>query len=161
MNYRETKNKKNLLASLLFLLSLTIVSCLNGNGYGKQEPSLPIALEAGSVGHSDTLKTLNLPDLRKPAPLEEKKERITLEGEIICLACELKKEFQANSQCEKYGHQNFLRAYDGNIYTFIENDKTSNLIRKAEYQGKIIRVIGTLFKETNIIDVISFEIVER
>jgi len=155
------KNKNNLLVTLLFLSFLALSSCLNGNGYSSKEPSLPIALEAGSVGRSDTLRTLNLPALRKPAPLEEEKEKFTIEGQLVCLSCELKKEFQANAQCEKYGHQHILRTYRGEIYHFIENDKTSNLIRKDEYQGKTARVIGTLYKDSNIIDVIGFEIIER
>jgi len=54
-----------------------------------------------------------------------------------------------------------LRTYEGNVYSFIENDKTSDLIKNEKYQNKIVRVIGTLFKEANIIDVISFDVIEK
>lgn len=161
MEIKKMKDNKNLLASLLFLSSLALSSCLNGNDYGRQEPSLPIALEAGSVGQASILKTLNLPALRKSAPLKDEREKVILEGQLICLSCEFKKEFQANSQCEKYGHQHVLKTYTGEIYHFIENDRTSNLIRKDEYQDKVIRVIGTLYKDSNVIDIISYELLAR
>lgn len=154
--------KKNFSAFLLPLLCLlTLSSCLNGDMYDRTEPSFPIAFEAGSVGQSSTMKTLNIPNLRKPLPIKEETKKLTLEGEIICLPCELKKEFRANSQCEKYGHQNVLRTYEGDLYSFIENDKTSDLIRNEKYQNKTVRVIGTLFKETNVIDVITFDVIEK
>ena len=63
---------------------MALTSCTNDHGHSKRRPSLPIALEAGSVGQSDTLRTLNLSDLRKPAPLEEEKEKVTIEGQLIC-----------------------------------------------------------------------------
>ena len=161
MRTEHMKGKEILLVCLLFLSSLSLSSCLNGNGYGREEPSLPIALEAGSVGRSDTLKTLNIPDLRKPAPIVvEKSEKVVLEGILICFADQLGKEFQANAQCEKYGHQHVLKTSTGEIYHFIENDRSTNLIRKEEFQNKNIRVIGTLYEESNIIDVISFELIE-
>ena len=155
------KEKEILLVCLLFLSSLSLSSCLNGSEYDRIEPSFPIALEAGSIGQSNTLKTLNIPELRKPAPIVmEKSEKVVLEGVLICFADQFGKEFQANAQCEKYGHQHVLKTPDGEIYHFIENDRTTNLIRKEEFQNKNIRVIGTLFKDTNIIDVISFELLE-
>ena len=162
MNMGKINNKKILLVIVLFLYSLALSSCLNGNNYGREEPPLPKALEpGGDIRGSDTLRTLNLETLRKHAPLKKEKEKVVLEGEVVCLPCELKEELQANSQCEKYGHQNVLRTNDGSIYSFIENDKTTDLIRKSEHKNKTIRVIGTLYKEVNIIDVISFEVIEK
>ena len=155
------KNKISMLAILFLFSAMGLSSCLNGDMYDRTEPSFPIALESGSVGQSGVMKTLNIPDLRKPVPIKEETKKLTLEGEIICLPCELKKELRANSQCEKYGHQNVLRTYEGNVYSFIENDKASDLIKNEKYQNKIVRVIGTLFKEANIIDVISFDVIEK
>ena len=155
------KNKINLLAIILLVFSMGLSSCLNGDMSDRNEPSLPIALDAGSVGQSSVMKTINIPDLRKPLPVKEETEKLTIEGVIICLPCELKKEFRANSQVEKYGHQNVLKTSEGDVYSFIENDKTTDLIRNEKYENKTIRVIGTLFKKVNVIDVISFDVIEK
>ena len=155
------KNKINLSAIVLLFFSIGLSSCLNGDMSDRTEPSFPIAMDAGSVGQSGVMKSLNIPDLRKPLPVKEETKKLTLEGEIFCLPDELKKEFRANAQCEKYGHRNVLRTSEGNIYSFIENDKTSDLIKNEKYQNKTVRVIGTLFTEANIIDVISFDVIEK
>jgi len=85
---------------------------------------------------------------------------ITLEAEVICLGCSLKKEQGAKAQCSIYGHRNALRA-DGEIWTILENDEATELINSHEYAGKIVKIEGKSFPGTHIIQVGSFEVIEE
>ena len=90
--------------------------------------------------------SLNAADKREP-------KAVTLTGTLICMGCALKKAYSANAQCSIYGHQHALKTAKGKIYTFLPNDKSKDLIAgKAEKSAKIT-VTGTIFPQSQIIDV--------
>jgi len=91
---------------------------------------------------------------------QEEKSSDTIEGEIICLGCTLKKEQGAKAQCSIYGHINGLRTADGKIWTLLENDNSTNLINDHGLAGKIVEIKGRKLENANYIEVESYKILE-
>lgn len=82
-------------------------------------------------------------------------------GEMICPSCVLKGEQEAKSQCSIYGCPLALRTENGRIFTFLENDQSTELVRnKAKYDGKTVVVKGRIFPGTQIVEVESFKVIK-
>ena len=82
----------------------------------------------------------------------------TIEGEVICLGCTLKKADGAKAQCSVYGHKNAIKTGDGGILTILENDQSTKLINDHDYAGKKVEIQGRVFPEANVIQVDSFTV---
>lgn len=92
-----------------------------------------------------------------PAKAGESKSIV---GEMICPSCVLSKSHEAKSQCSIYGCPLALRLGNGLILTFLENDKSTELVRnKSKYNGKRVVVKGRIFPNTQIIEVESYKVV--
>ena len=82
----------------------------------------------------------------------------TINGEIICLGCTLKKEQGAKAQCSVYGHTNGLKTSDGKIWTFLENDSSTKLVNDHSLAGKKAEIKGKIYENANYIEVESYKV---
>lgn len=117
-------------------------------GLGLLAPSLAI-LGAASMQTA----SVAAPKASVAAP----KKMVTLSGTLSCLGCDLKKAHGAGAQCSIYGHKHALKTGNGKYYTFLENAKAEPLIKGEEMHGKKVRVNGTLFPGTQVIEVKSYQ----
>ncbi len=86
-----------------------------------------------------------------------KGEHKAFKGTLSCLGCDLKKSEGALSQCKIYGHKHAIRLEDGKYISFLENDKSADLIKGDKWHGQDVEVHGTYYKDANVIDVDSFK----
>lgn len=97
-------------------------------------------------------------------------DEVVITGKVICLGCHLEKEKQAKAQCSIYGHTNaiiiekainpegkHLAGAEGEIYQFLHNEKSDELIKEHSYVGKVIIVVGRVYPEANIVEVNFFK----
>lgn len=103
----------------------------------------------------------------KSAGVTEDKEKATeieeIQGELVCVACELKREQGAHAQCDIYGHKHGFKLEDGSLWSFIENDR-SKLLISNKVPGKNITkvtVYGRKFPKAHYIDVDRFKVCEK
>lgn len=83
----------------------------------------------------------------------------TITGEVACISCVLKKEEKANTKCKIYGCKYGLNDSDGNLWSFIANDKSEDLIT-GKYPGEV-KIIGRKFPRAQYIEVDSFEMMPK
>lgn len=88
-------------------------------------------------------------------------EEKTIKGKVICIGCELKHIYNASSNCKIYGHKHGIKTSVGKIYSFVENEKTNELINSVKYHGKNIEVTGKILENANFIDVKEFKVLEE
>jgi len=80
------------------------------------------------------------------------------EGTLNCIGCDLKKAEGANSQCKIYGHTHGLKLEDGKYISFLENDKSADLIKGEGIHGMNVKVHGVYFSDANLLDVETYEV---
>ena len=97
----------------------------------------------------------------KAVKKSQAKRDITLEGKAVCIGCQLKKAEGAHSACKIYGHKHGLMDKEGRLYTFVENDRSVQLIKGEGVHGKRIKVKGDLFPQAQYIDLKSYEVEEE
>ena len=71
--------------------------------------------------------------------------------------------YKINFQSDDYGRTFALETYDGRIYYFVKNDRSSNLISNEAYIGKEVVIQGYKLKVHKMglpsyIDVVSYEV---
>ena len=81
----------------------------------------------------------------------------TIQGKVICLGCTLKSEKGAKAQCSLYGHTNAIRTVDGKIWSILENDQSTDLVKNHDYAGKDVEISGKKFVDAQTIEVGSFK----
>ncbi|MFQ6093800.1 MAG: heavy-metal-associated domain-containing protein [bacterium] len=91
-------------------------------------------------------------------PKEAEIAKATIAGKLICIGCTLKSTHGAQAQCSVYGHKGGLLTADGTLYTFVENDRSKELVNSTELHNKDLKVTGTAFPKANYIDVESYEV---
>ena len=88
------------------------------------------------------------------------KKMVTLSGTLACLGCDLKKAHGAAAQCKIYGHKHALKTSNGKYYTFLENGRSAPLIKGEEKHNKKVRVYGTLFPGSQVLEVSNFRVID-
>src|SRR3989338_8604172 len=74
-------------------------------------------------------------------------ETTTIQGTVVCLGCTLKKTEGANAACKIYGHKHGLATEDGDLYSFLENKNSEEVINSDKYAMKevVVRIgFGTV-----------------
>ena len=90
------------------------------------------------------------------------KEKVTIEGTIVCTCCALKHDSGANAQCSAYGHVDGLKTADGAYWSFINNKLGNDLsTNHAKYSGKKVKITGKTFHNAHFIDVEKVEILSE
>ena len=90
-------------------------------------------------------------------PMRDFDKLQVIEGRILCLDCELRKE-GADTDCEKNGHRNGLVAADGRMWTVLDNTIGSNVVRGAQFRGKDAKVHAWVFADANSLDMWQLEV---
>lgn len=88
-------------------------------------------------------------------------ETEVIRGKVVCVGCTLKKTEGANSACSIYGCKHGLLTDDGELYSFLENKKSEEVIHTGKYAKKDVEVTGRVFEKAHIIDLANISIVER
>lgn len=88
-------------------------------------------------------------------------DKVTLEGEFLCIGCNLKKMSGANAQCSLYAqHTIGFRTADGVMWSIIDNEKGHDIIRAHTVLEKGVkgRIIGWIYPAANMIEIDSVEV---
>ena len=88
-------------------------------------------------------------------------ETVTITGTVVCLGCTLKKKEGANAACAVYGHKHGLATSGGELYSFLENENSEELINGEKYGMKKVEITGKVFENAHIIDVEDVSVVEE
>ncbi len=88
----------------------------------------------------------------------EKTETTTMSGTLVCLGCNLKKSEEARAECSVYGHKHALKTSDGRYISLLENKYSTDLVAGENYRNKPMELTGTLFANSNMMDVQSFTV---
>lgn len=84
-------------------------------------------------------------------------DKITLQGELICLGCSLKRLSGANAQCGLYTHHDVgFKLADGTFWSLVNNAKAHDVIRAHGLViGKKATISGWIYPNANHIEVDS------
>ena len=88
--------------------------------------------------------------------VSESENLITLEGEVICVCCEMHKK-GAHANCRRFGHTYGIKTDNGVLWTIMKNDSGIKLIDHKELIGSRIRLTGGFYFNSNYIDLDRFE----
>jgi len=84
----------------------------------------------------------------------------TVTGEVICLGCYIRENYDADHDCEIKGHTFGFQSSDGNLWTFTHNALSEDLIKIDEVTGKIVKIEGKLYYRAHYIDIETYSIEE-
>src|SRR4051794_36118455 len=84
----------------------------------------------------------------KPAPVEVK-----LVGRVVCVACELKLQYDAPNDCATTGHHFGFLAENGDLFTLLETDRTRPLVKGEKYAYQLVQIQGRRFPHAMVLEV--------
>ena len=110
------------------------------------------------LGSLLTVGALQDKDQEKPKK-REMKDRIWVEGKIVCIGCTLAKERGVDSQCTLHAKhaQGFLDK-KGRIWTLVDNSRGHGVITNTKLRDKSIRLFGWQYKKHQYIEVWKYAI---
>jgi hypothetical protein len=87
-------------------------------------------------------------------------DQITVEAELVCLGCSLKKMSGANAQCGLYTlHDVGVKLGDGSLWSIVNNATGHDTIRAHELViGKKAKITGWLYPNANHLEIDTIEI---
>jgi len=87
-------------------------------------------------------------------------DQITVEAELVCLGCSLKKMSGANAQCGLYTlHDVGVKLADGSLWTIVNNETGHDTIRgHGLVIGKKTKITGWLYPNANHIEIDTIDI---
>ncbi|MCP4353462.1 MAG: hypothetical protein GY795_49060 [Desulfobacterales bacterium] len=87
-------------------------------------------------------------------------DKITLNGELVCLGCSLKKLDGANAQCNLYAHHAIgFKMADGTLWSIVDNAKGHDVIRAHKLLGrKKATVTGWIFPSAHHIEIDTIKV---
>ncbi len=88
-------------------------------------------------------------------------ETTSIKGKIVCIGCTLKKTEGANAACKVYGHKHGLITEEGELYSFLENENSDEVITTDKYAMKDVEVTGRVFDNAHIIDIEEISVIEE
>lgn len=81
----------------------------------------------------------------------------TFEGQLICVACDLKTG-GARSDCDQFGHSLRFKTVTGQYLTLLPNKYSKQLLENNELPGDKIKITGYHYASAGVIDVVSYNI---
>lgn len=89
----------------------------------------------------------------------ELKDRVELEGTIVCVGCELTKESGADSQCTLHAkHAQGLLLKDGTLWTILDNGRGHVVRTNDKLRGKEVKVHGWKYPKAQTIELWRYSI---
>lgn len=96
----------------------------------------------------------------KDAKKRDFSKTVRIQGTVVCVGCELEKE-GADPQCTLHSrHAQGLRDADGNLWSFVDNDRGHGLVATEGFRGKDVRVRGWSFPKAHFVEVWQYEVKE-
>lgn len=99
---------------------------------------------------------------------------VVVTGTIDCMACNLKHLAGAKAECSIYGHDHSLKVQQvtiagskptnvpqGTWYHILPNDNSKSLIQDETYHGKEVTINGKLYAGANLLEVDTFNLIEK
>lgn len=91
----------------------------------------------------------------------ELKDRVEVEGTIVCIGCTLEKTAGADAQCTLHAkHAQGLLGKDGLLYTLLDNAKGHIVMTNDKLRGKDVKLIGWKFPKSQVIEVSKYQLKE-
>jgi len=110
-------------------------------------------------------------EITKKSPVVQS---VVITGTIDCMACNLKHSAGARAECKIYGHDHSLKVQqvttvEGNPinvpqdtwYHILPNDNSKALVKEETYHGKKVQISGKLYAGANLIEVDTFNLIEK
>src|SRR5688572_29530223 len=95
------------------------------------------------------------------AKKREPKDRVEIQGTIVCVGCALEKSAGADPQCTLHSkHAQGLLASDGLLYTFLDNAKGHIVMTNDKLRGKEVKLSGWKFPKSQVIEVSKYQLKE-
>ncbi|MHC4606856.1 MAG: hypothetical protein ACYTAF_07945 [Planctomycetota bacterium] len=81
------------------------------------------------------------------------KDRVWVEGKIVCIGCTLAKEHGVEAQCTLHArHAQGLLDKDGKLWTIVDNARGHLVITNAKLRDKPVRAYGWQYKDHQYIE---------
>lgn len=95
-----------------------------------------------------------------PVKLRDNKDRIEIPGTMVSIGAALEA-LGANAQDTLYTKGTLgLRAPDGTLWTFVDNEKTHGVLHDAKLKGKEVKILGWKFPKTQYIEISKYQVKE-
>ncbi len=130
-----------------------------------------IILAAGCTKSVEVVKETTMFGITEKSPAVQP---VVVTGTIDCMACNLKHSAAAKAECSIYGHDHSLKVQQvtiaggnptdvpqGTWYHILPNDNSKALVQEEEYHGKEVEVSGKLYAGANLLEVETFNLIEK
>lgn len=89
------------------------------------------------------------------------KDRVEVQGTIVCIGCTLEKTAGAEAQCTLHAKhaQGFLDA-EGKLWTFVDNAKGHIVMTNDKLRGKEVKVLGWKFPKGQYLEISKYQVKE-
>lgn len=92
-----------------------------------------------------------------PVKLRDNKDRIEIPGTMVSIGATLEA-LGANAQDTLYTKGALgLQDAEGNLWTFVDNEKGHGVIRDAKLKGKEVKILGWKFPKTHYIELSKYQ----
>jgi hypothetical protein len=90
------------------------------------------------------------------------KDRIWIEGKIVCIGCALEKQDGgADAQCTLHAkHAQGLLLTDGTLWTFVDNARGHLVVTNKKLLGKTVKVYGWKFAKAQYVELWKYQVKE-
>ncbi len=89
----------------------------------------------------------------------ELKDRVEVEGRIVCIGCTLEKEDGADAQCTLHAkHAQGLLLADGTLWTFVDNTKGHVVMTNDKLRDKEVKVFGWKSPKAQYLEVFKYQV---
>ncbi|SRR6266851_1538214 len=83
---------------------------------------------------------------------------VELEGKLLCRDDELHAQYGVHAMCSTKGHHGTLQTADGRLWSFIETERSQELIHDSAMLGKTVRVRARIYRQAGALDVESYQV---
>ena len=91
----------------------------------------------------------------------ELKDRVEVEGTIVCIGCTLQEQSGADAQCTLHSkHAQGLLGKDGLLYTFLDNAKGHLVMTSDKLRGKEVKLFGWKYPKSQVLEVSKYKVKE-
>ncbi len=102
-----------------------------------------------------------LSGVQDKAKKRELKDRVEIQGTIVCVGCALEKDSGADAQCTLHSkHAQGLLASEGLLYTFLDNAKGHVVMTNAKLRDKEVKVLGWKYPKSQILELSKYQVKE-
>ncbi len=91
----------------------------------------------------------------------ELKDRVEIQGTVVCVGCALEKDSGADAQCTLHSkHALGLQGTDGLLYTFLDNAKGHIAMTNAKLRDKEVKVLGWKYPKSQVLEIFKYQVKE-